>query len=106
MHAVDGGELVQGIIQAYRGNGRTTDGGEHDPPQRIPDGGRKTTLEWLTDELAVPVGERPLVDLEFFRGNEGMPVFIKGIVIPDFLCHAIPAVKVTWSTARRSAVPG
>ena len=106
MHTINGGKFMQGVVQANGCNGGAADGGEHDPPQRIANGRRKSTFQWLANELAIPVGKRPLVDLQLLRRDQRVPVFVEGIVIPDFLCHAIPTVKVTWSTARRSAVPG
>jgi hypothetical protein len=55
--ALERRELMKNAFDANRSDRRTLDGGEQDPPQRVPDGGSESTLERLGDETPVIRGK-------------------------------------------------
>ena len=115
LHARDGGELVEDLVEAHGHDGRPLDRGEQHAPQGVAQRDAVAPLERLDGEFRVGLAVGLLVDLDPFRPDQAAPVSLH-ILFPSRNQARTPPGKgviaryrccpVTWSTARPPAAPG
>src|SRR5690606_7757379 len=90
LDAGHGGELVLDALDADAGDGRTGDGGEQGPPERVADGVAEARLQRLDDELGPELRQALL--------GEGRTLSDQHVTV--FLSHGRPLYDGHWTAPR------
>ena len=75
-NALNGGELVQNTVNLNRRHRSTLQRGQENPAQCVPQCQAKTTLQRLSDDLAIGAAVSAMFDVDLGRFNQFLPVLL------------------------------